>query len=137
MLGTRGRLQSDHGCGSGGLPGRLGAELAEAVITPGLNSTIDGDGDGDGDGRPDLRAHVLCAAVKATSLLALPAVTFTGPFDPDWQEFGWAPRYFGDRLSRVTTGRIKGRALTIGKDLFPRYLGNRATCYRGARDPIS
>lgn len=58
-------------------------------------------------------------------------------FDPDFEEFKWAPKYFGDRLAKVTSDSSKIRALGDGKDLFPRYLGNFTTCYDPARVPAS
>lgn len=58
-------------------------------------------------------------------------------FDPEFEEFKWAPKYFGDRLANVTSASSKIRALGDGKDLFPRYLGNFATCYDPARVPAS
>lgn len=58
-------------------------------------------------------------------------------FDPEFEEFKWAPKYFGDRLASITSASSKIRALDNGKHLYPRYLGNFATCYDPARVPAS
>lgn len=50
-------------------------------------------------------------------------------FDSDFEEFKWAPRYFGDRLSKVTSHKSKILGLGNSKDLYPRYLGNFTPCY--------
>lgn len=51
-------------------------------------------------------------------------------YDPDFSEFQWAVKYFGDRLAQVTSVKSKIRSSTHGaRDVYPQYLGNFATCY--------
>ncbi|MFT0762044.1 DUF3800 domain-containing protein [Actinomyces sp. F1_1611] len=58
-------------------------------------------------------------------------------FDPDFDDFSWAPQYFGKRLAQVTSPNSKIRALDGGKDLYPKYLGNLGTCFDPTAVPAS
>ncbi|MCV0012671.1 DUF3800 domain-containing protein [Mobiluncus mulieris] len=51
-------------------------------------------------------------------------------YDPDFAEYKWAVKYFGDRLAQVTSAKSKIRSSTDdARDIFPEYLGNYTTCY--------
>ena len=51
-------------------------------------------------------------------------------YDSNFAEYKWALKYFGDRLSAITSEHSKIRAASSAtKDLYPKFLGNYATCY--------
>ena len=51
-------------------------------------------------------------------------------YDSNFAEYRWALKYFGDRLSKITSEHSKIRAASSAtKDLYPKFLGNYATCY--------
>lgn len=51
-------------------------------------------------------------------------------YDPDFAEYKWAIKYFGERLASVTSEHSKIRAASSAtKDIYPKFLGNYATCF--------
>lgn len=85
----------------------------------------------------EVESHLYQTVQCADWICALLGRIAAYKFDPDFEEFKWAAKYFGDRLAQATNSSSKIRALGDGKDLFPRYLGNFTTCYDPARVPAS
>lgn len=85
----------------------------------------------------EVESHLYQTVQCADWLCALIGRIAAYKFDPDFEEFKWAPRYFGDRLAKITSDKSKVLALSGGKDLYPRYMGNFTTCYDSTRVPAS
>jgi len=85
----------------------------------------------------EVESHLYQTVQCADWLCALIGRIAAYKFDPDFQDFNWAPKYFGERLSQVTSKSSKIRALEGGKDLFPRQLGSPVTCYDPSGVPAS
>jgi len=85
----------------------------------------------------EVESHLYQTVQCADWICALLGRIAAYKFDPDFEEFKWAPKYFGDRLARVTSDSSKVRAESGGKDLYPRYMGNFTTCYDPVRVPAS
>ncbi len=61
-------------------------------------------------------------------------------FDPDFAEYEWAPKYFGDRLASITTGFSKlrkSRPDDGSLDVYSKHLSSLKTCYDPTRVPTS
>ena len=58
-------------------------------------------------------------------------------YDPDFEEFQWAVKYFGNRLAPVCSPYSKIRAAGSGKDVYPNHLGSFRKCFSADEIPAS
>lgn len=56
-------------------------------------------------------------------------------YDPDFSDFQWALRYFGDRLAKVASPSSKIRGENGSQDVHPEHLGNFHTCFNSSAVP--
>ncbi|WP_368266727.1 DUF3800 domain-containing protein [Corynebacterium ulcerans] len=58
-------------------------------------------------------------------------------YGPQFQEFEWAIKYFGNRLAHVSSPQSKIRAAKNGKDTYANHLGSYRSCYLRSENPVS
>ena len=58
-------------------------------------------------------------------------------FDPEFKEFDWAIRYFGNRLAHASSPHSKIRAAEAGRDMYANHLGSYRSCYSENEVPMS
>ena len=76
----------------------------------------------------EVESHLYQTVQCADWICALLGRIAAYKFDPEFSEFQWASKYFGDRLSNVTSTSSKLRGLGEGsKDVHKRHLGKLTT----------
>lgn len=85
----------------------------------------------------EVESHLYQTVQCADWICALLGRVSAYKFDPDFEDFKWAPKYFGDRLAKISTPNSKVREVSGGKALHPAYLGKFATCYDKTQVPAS
>lgn len=58
-------------------------------------------------------------------------------YDPEFHEFEWAIKYFGNRLAHASSPHSKIRAASEGKDTYANHLGSYRGCYSKDEIPMS
>ena len=78
----------------------------------------------------EVESHLYQTAQCADWICAVLGRIATYKYDPEFAEFKWALKYFGDRLASVTSEHSTIRAASsTTKDLFPKFSATYATCY--------
>lgn len=82
----------------------------------------------------EVESHLYQTVQCADWICALLGRVAAYKFDPDFAEFQWAPKYFGSRLSGITSKSSKLRGLGgDSKDVYRQHLGSFTTCYDPAQ----
>jgi len=79
-----------------------------------------------------VESHLYQTVQAADWICALLGRISAYKFDPGFLEYQWSCRYFGDKLSDVTSSDSKIRGLARDEprsNLYPRFLGNFARCF--------
>lgn len=86
----------------------------------------------------EVESHLYQTVQCADWICALLGRIAAYKFDPDFEEFQWAPKYFGSHLSSITSNSSKLRGLgEESKDVYRGHLGSFTTCYDPSLIPAS
>ncbi|WP_454978520.1 DUF3800 domain-containing protein [Corynebacterium propinquum] len=85
----------------------------------------------------EVESHLYQTVQCADWICALLGRIAAYKYDPDFREFDWAVKYFGNRLTHVSSPHAKIRANNDGKDMFSNHLGSSRTCFSVNEVPAS
>lgn len=86
----------------------------------------------------EVESHLYQTVQCADWICALLGRISAYKFDPEFSEFVWASKYFGKRLSKVTSKSSKIRGNGDGaKDVYEQHLHTLTTCYDPTQIPAS
>ena len=86
----------------------------------------------------EVESHLYQTVQCADWICALLGRIAAYKFDPAFEEFRWAPEYFGGRLASITSksSKIRG-ANAASRDIYSQHLGKFTTCYDSGQVPAS
>ena len=86
----------------------------------------------------EVESHLYQTVQCADWICALIGRIAAYKFDPDFEEFQWATKYFGNRLAKITSKSSKLRGLgEDAKDVHRQHLSSLSTCYDPHSVPAS
>lgn len=85
----------------------------------------------------EVESHLYQTVQCADWLCALIGRIAEYKYDPDFEEFKWAVKYFGKRLAEVSSPQCKIRAFNADRDVYREHLGSLRTCFSREEIPAS
>lgn len=85
----------------------------------------------------EVESHLYQTVQCADWICALLGRISAFKYDPDFREFEWAIKYFGNRLAHTSSPHSKIRAANEGKNMYSNHLGSYRECYSKAEIPMT
>ena len=85
----------------------------------------------------EVESHLYQTVQCADWICALLGRISAFKYDPDFKEFEWAIKYFGNRLAHTSSPHSKIRAANKGKDTYSNHLGSYRGCYSESELPMT
>lgn len=85
----------------------------------------------------EVESHLYQTVQCADWICALLGRISAFKYDPEFKEFDWAIRYFGNRLAHASSPHSKIRAAEAGRDMYANHLGSYRSCYSENEVPMS
>lgn len=85
----------------------------------------------------EVESHLYQTVQCADWICALLGRITAYKYDPEFKEFDWAIRYFGNRLAHASSPHSKIRAAGEGRDVYANHLGSYRSCYSRGEVPMS
>lgn len=85
----------------------------------------------------EVESHLYQTVQCADWICALLGRISAYKYDPDFKDFDWAIKYFGNRLAHASSPHSKIRAAGTGRDVYANHLGSYRSCFSTTEIPMS
>lgn len=85
----------------------------------------------------EVESHLYQTVQCADWICALLSRISAFKYDPEFSEFEWAIKYFGNRLAHTSSPHSKIRTFREGRDVYANHLGSPRACFSRAEIPMS
>ena len=85
----------------------------------------------------EVESHLYQTVQCADWICALLGRISAYKYDPEFKDYDWSIRYFGNQLAKVSSRHSKIRAAGLGRDMYANHLASDRSCYSRDEIPMS